>query len=279
MLDMARARIRSHRPDLVLFVFNTSDISRPRNWPIFEDVGGGYFRFYMSRSADSRALGVNTARVNPQVVSARFTPDWCRAMLAAKTANDETRILGDSAVKEAVEQFRTIRHFRNAPYQHNVDLTTLTTSYVWTRLRHGNPYHDLEVFAADKNPVAAISIEDFRHDHGFVAGLDFLRESGVPFAFAHLPSYTEMNSGQEFKFGIHGVPGDREEKLVKSLREATGAPIGSLLSYMSPPVANAAGLVSGAFPPNMDWHPNAAGTKRFGSALADFIADRLQASR
>jgi hypothetical protein len=273
MLDMARVKARDYQPDMMLFVFNTSDISRPRNWPIFKDAGGGYFRFYMSRSPDPRNLSLETARLSAQVVSTKFSPHWCRTMMAAKSSSNDRRLVEDPTVKATLEHFRSIRHLIKVP-QHDVDLTGVRTSYVWLRLRHGNPYHDTEAFAAGENPIGPITVNDFRNDAGFVSGLAFLRSSGIPYAFVHLPSYAEMKSGEEFKFGIHGVPAEREEKLVASLRDVTGRPVASLLAYMNPPVAHAETLVNGAVPPHMDWHPSASGTRSIGVALAALIADR-----
>jgi len=275
MLDMARAKVRAYQPDLILFVFNTSDISRPRSWPIFKEMGDGYYHFYMSRSPDPRDIRVQTARLSSQVVSALFTPIWCKTMMAAKVAHDKIRLVDDPTVKATVEHFKVLSHLVTAPH-HNIDLKEMTTSYVWLQLRYGNPYHDTEAFAAGENPIGPITVNDFRRDPGFLSGLAFLTSSGIPSSFVHLPSYAEMKSGEEFKFGIHGVPAEREEKLVASLREATGHPIASLLSYMRPPIADAETLVNGALPPHMDWHPSASGTQRIGSALASLITDQLR---
>lgn len=273
MFDMAALKARELKPAFMLFLFNTSDLSRPRHWRSVVPTQGGFYRFYQTTEADLSDFRPQSTVLNGNIViSDRLTPAWCESMEAAAAAKSRSTE-EDPLIRSAVVEYNKNRQAQ-AVSRFAIDFTTLRVSFVWNALWHGAPFHDMDVFDGS-SPLGPIRIENFGDDKEFVRAVDDVRASNIPFYLIHIPAYPEMRDGIEFAHGAFGVTAERESRLVKSLEEITQKKILSLLPTMGAPLRNAADYVYSAGPESPDWHPNANGTRLLAESLYRLISAQL----
>jgi hypothetical protein len=273
MFDMAVEQLQHTRPTVALFVFNTSDVHRPRHWRSVVPSRPGFWRFYQAITPEVRHRSSETSTLNTAIViTDRLTPEWCDGMTQAKAA-DAPRLREDALVRDGVAEFNENRSVQTTE-RFAVDFSTLKASFLWNRIARGNEFHDMEIFSS-KSPLAPIQISDFHDDPRFVAAAQRLEAMDVPYFLVHLPAYPEMRSGEEYAHGSFGVPAAREKSLIRSLEGVTRRPILSLLPYVRAPRDDAGDFVHSAAPGAPDWHPNAKGTKLIADALRMLVSERI----
>jgi hypothetical protein len=139
-----------------------------------------------------------------------------------------------------------------------VNLKTLDSSFLYRRLRFGDPYHRLR--KPTRNPLHPY--RDFAEDRGFRADLAVLKKAKVPLLMIHLPTYEEIKAGGY-------VGSDRQKELMGSLERAVGIPVFSLTK----PMSQLGEELESYFLLPEDQHPSARGAEAYATAIAEFIND------
>jgi hypothetical protein len=195
---------------------------------------------------------------------------WCERMTKAQTANDQATLAADPVVRAAVERFPIHERTRHTP-ELAIDFTTIAASFVFNRIARGSAFWNMDVFKKNE-AMRPLELMSYGEDEGFRQAVWRLHQSGVPYSIVHIPSFPEVETGEEWAaLGTVGVPAARERSLVDSLKADTGHEILSLLPGIGAPVGNAASLAEKAHLPNRNWHPNKAGVAAFTKAMTDLI--------
>ncbi len=76
MADIARARIDTDKPDMILFTFNSTAPAYQRQWRIIKETRPGFYGMY--QSLDPTEDAARDRRVLSLIpISSRVTPEWC----------------------------------------------------------------------------------------------------------------------------------------------------------------------------------------------------------
>lgn len=266
MFDLAKQIVPEYKPDLIIFAPNTTDISRPRWWPIFRpDTELGNYRYYQSRTFAPRSLTREFAVLQPIVVTKALTSELCREI------NDKISQQGAFRAGEhpATKRFMIAQKKLTARQKMltlDIDFWILGRSFVWNALRHGSPFFDIHAFA-DNNPVRPIPITDLRDDKEFVDVFGTVKGFGIPMLFVHIPTYQDLISDHEYAFGYNGVAAAHNKSLHSSLELMTGRPMVSLKSYL-PAGTKVLSMVRSS----QNSHPSEEGTIAYGKALGKIIS-------
>jgi hypothetical protein len=276
MVEMAAVVARRHRPDFIVIAFNSATLAMNRHWRLLKPAGDGFYDFYMIPHPDMQDPSPFTAQLHEYVISDRLTDQWCARMTAYAKAGNETALRNDPLVGALVARHQVNHRRRHSPTL-TVGFWSLEASFAYLRVAHGNPFWNLSIFAVPENPnpVRPLAIDDYGEDGRFLDSVRALKESGVPFYVVHIPSFPEIESGDEWAAaGSVGVAADQERALAASLPARIGQPVLSLLPSIGAPRADADRLAVKARDPAKDWHPNPRGVALFVSAVADILLEQ-----
>lgn len=264
--DIAAARVDDMRPDLILFAFNSTAFGYQRNWRVVVPAAHGFWRMYFTIDPDETPRP-GRSRVHPNVISEGVSEGWCRRLTALRRRERGDPVLAaDPLVKSMVEEYGRLLTELGTK-QIGVDFMSVSRSFIWNALWHGDPFHRTPTFVEDKMALPQ-HLDSFADDTDYMAAVAKLRVSGVPFLLVHLPSLADLRQGQGMVFGISGTPEARERALARSLEETTGQKIIHLIDYYSPEaLARPLRLVAGEH----DSHPGALGNAEMAAALEHLL--------
>lgn len=272
MFDIAAEKIAELRPDIILFTFNTSAFGYDRHWRTVRPLTAYAEILYLLKDPDP-STPRRRALPQPAIVSKEVTPEWCAAMIAAKERGEERRLREDPVVRhlvEAYEQYRT----KHAPAPVALDFLRLDTSFVLNMVRHKDPFFGMKV-QQEIAIFTPITMTDFREDPMFVAALDKVKTSKLPFFLIHVPALPEMQTGAPYAHGRFGVREEIERPLSANLEVVTGQTVHHLWDrYSAADRAAPSELVYG----ENNWHPNERGSRAAGLAMAQIISEYLAAT-
>lgn len=266
MVDMARARLPVDKPDLIVFAVNTLSLAYQRNWRFIKESGPGTWRMYQALDPTDEITPQRTI-VNALVVSNKVTKEWCDRLEAIKAGDgDKSALRTDPLVVDFVREYNAIRRQQNTP-EIALDFLSPRVSFVWNKLRHGNAHYGLQVFRP-QTIYAPIAIDSYAEDPQFVAAIDAIKQSGVPFRLIHLPALADLRRPGSIVYGVSGVPATQERSLIRSLEQLTGQSYMPLSRYYAPEeLSDPLALVEG----EADSHPNERGTHVMAQALLRYF--------
>jgi hypothetical protein len=268
MLDIARERIGVDKPDLLLFTFNSTAVGYQRHWRIVKEVRPGFFRMYQSLDPTEEPEK-NRRIVVPMAISSRVTPQWCEGMQGAVAAGNLERLRTDALVRDLIGEYNAMVRERDVP-AYAIDLTTLSASFIYNRIVHGNVFHGMKAFE-DKPIYGPLELGSFAEDPRFVEEMAYVRASGIPFKLIHVPMLNEMESGKPYEFWD-----PRGATLLESFETAAGQRSVDLRDYYAPELkANPRAYIAS----EQDWHPNEPGIREMAEALARLLMDKVSSSK
>jgi hypothetical protein len=255
MFDLAAATTPKLKPDLVLFAFNSSALTRDRSWRVL--IGHG---------DDVRLVATTQASATPAPdVSTDFaflvpaaTQEWCAAMLRrSPQAQRDDPVL--------INLLRKRRYIEGQDRPTAVaDLYDLKTSYVYDRLTHHDPFYaQWRKLRPGTNPT--VGFADFRADPRLIRDVGTLKQTGIPYMIINLPLGISLRDHQEF--WLEG----NAESLLKSLESVTGKRVQRLGPYLNIAPQDAMKLCLAAD----DCHPSEFGMQEYAGAVVQVIRPRL----
>jgi hypothetical protein len=273
MFDIAAEKIEELRPDLVLFTFNTSAFGYGRHWrevrPVSDDAGA------LVLLKDPEPLAPRTRSLpQPAIVSALASPQWCEEMTRAREVGDTARLRDDATVRALIDAYEVYRSSLARPPV-VIDFLRTDVSFAWNTLVYQQPFHGMTL----REEVAIftpLEILDYAQDETFMAALERVKASDVPFTLLLIPALPEMEDGADYAFGRFGVREDVERALSASLESLTGQAVDHLWKrYTAAEQREPRALVLG----EKDWHPNAAGGQALANALKQVVLEHLPPAR
>lgn len=275
MMDLAATVAETEKPDFLIIAFNTAAISMARHWRAVIPFEHGFHNFYFLFSADANNTTDDNALLHRFVVYDKVTAEWCSEMMKAMKDQDTDRLKNDPVVLAAIKRHKNILAARAAP-QITVDLLSFDTSFLFNRVVHKNALWEIDVFKHRRNSKRPIRIHDYGLDEQFRESATRIRAAGVPMLIAHIPSFPELKSGQEWSAtGFAGIPQSQEMTLAESIEGASGYKVHSLLPLVDAPRKDAANFAKRATGDNFDWHPNKEGAILFADALARLAMEQF----
>ncbi|THB67964.1 MAG: hypothetical protein D6E12_07475 [Desulfovibrio sp.] len=249
MIDLASATVEEERPDLVILAFITRDLTRARIWRASRQTGLGDTEAVTSIDPElsyaPRTFGRNS------FIDQRADHAWCERAMAQ--GRDEPMLKEMLDTYAAVARSEADRFGGNWPW-------SLSTSYLYLQLRHGDPFRELRF----SSRTMGIDLLDYGGDPGFMAGIEVLQRSGADVLLVWLPMHPEAAGGAH-------VLTEQEQALADSLLELSGFPLFDLTP--------AEPLGADADPYYLrpaDEHPTLAGYEWFAAELVDEVRERLQ---
>jgi hypothetical protein len=210
MFDLAEAKVKEMRPDLVIVAFITDDLRRCRFW-MTVDSGHGTKRVSKRTTplqAADAAPYMDSFLVNPSI-----TRSWCESATTVVKPNDP--------LLEAMnDQYRRILmedRYRDV-------FLCCSTSFLFNRIVHGDAFRG--VLGRLREP--SLEADAYRNDNQFRNRVASLNVSRVPYLLIHLPTYRDL---RDQKFWINST----EKEILQSLAELTGKNIVNLLNHASDP--------------------------------------------
>jgi lysophospholipase L1-like esterase len=246
MFDLASVKVEQFKPDLVVVAFITDDLSRARIWNTVKYINGEKRAFTLmepSEKVDPRT-SPELAMLNPLV-----TKEWCESMLASPKEDDPL-------LEKLNDQFRRLKKEKDP-----VDFTSLSTSFLFNKIVHGNPFHNLTKLSR----IPLHTLHSFDMDSRFVENVASLNRSNIPYYLVHLPRYEELKAKRY-------ILNDKQEALLQSLQELTGQEVISLMEYYdTSSTDNLENLF--AFP--YDAHPSLRGLEFYAEATSEALINRI----
>lgn len=246
MFDLASVKVEQFKPDLVVVAFITDDLFRARIWNTVKYINGEKRVFTLigpSEKVDPKT-SPEVAMLNPLV-----TKEWCESMLASPKEDDPL-------LEKLSDQFRRLKKEKGP-----VDFTSFSTSFLFNKIVHGNPFHNLTKLSR----IPLHTLHSFDMDSRFVENVASLNQSNIPYYLVHLPRYEELEAKRY-------ILNDKQEALLQSLQELTGQEIISLMEhYDMNSIDNLENLF--AFP--YDSHPSLQGLEFYAEATSEALTNRI----
>ncbi len=247
MVDLARAKVKQWKPDLIVFSFITDDLTRDR-----------FFRTPIVHNGRERVITTRDPRPTPPISSGSDTAivhsdaskEWCEEMQARGGPVD------DPVLREMEEVVIDAQ----ARSSGKPDFWAIDRSFVWDRLVHNNPFYTTyKTVAPTQNP--RIDYNSYSVDPRFVEGVNTLKQSGVPIALTHLSIYHELAVGQVM------IGNDQQHRLLNSLADLFGEPVLFSADYGDISQEQIADIKRST----EDTHPSDFGMKYYADAIANLL--------
>ena len=234
--DIARTKMPELKPDLLLFVFNTTALSHQRHWRVVhrDPYFPGMWRMALALDPSTKLNDPRRVILQEQVISDEVTQEWCDRLKRSMDSGDRAVLQGDPLVRKLVATYQRLKSDLNSVL-YGVNFFAPNVSFVYNKIWYKNPYYSMKVFE-EKTIYAPLAIDDLAEDEQFVEAVTFVKQSGIPFLMIHIPTLSEMEAGPEgnFNFGGVGVPAERERSLAASMERLVGKPIIHLYSFYDP---------------------------------------------
>lgn len=239
MFDLAADMMGKHQPDLAIIAFVGSDLTRNRWWTKTREING-YKRPLLSPSKDNFDLSIAT---DEYLVSPLVNLDWCRESINKKGNN--------TVLTEVIDQFRDVKNSfmgkKEFPSVFSID-----QSFLFNRLYHGVPF-------LWKSVIPRIDYDDFRQDKSFLAKIEKIKRTGIPYILIYIPHHQEI---EESGYLLNA----QQTSLLNSLSAATGKKLNYLYEYIDKEkVPSKIDLMP------HDPHPNFDGLKLYSDAIHELL--------
>jgi hypothetical protein len=264
--DIAQAGIDKLKPDLMLFVFNTTQFGYQRHWRVVhpDPRYPGIWRMAFSLDPSDKLADPRRVILQQQVISNEVTSEWCDRLSKAVIAKDESTLRNDPVVKKLIAAREQIRHDVTGRLL-AVDFYATNVSFAYNRIKHKNPYYRMKVF--EENTVyAPLSTGDYGTDKVFVGAVGAVRKSGIPYFLIHIPAHKELGERLDgnYDFGGFGAPADREKQQAASIESVTSKKIFHLYDLYDPASKREPKSLVVS---DVDSHPSPAGVEAMAIAL------------
>lgn len=247
MVRLASRKVRTHMPDLVIIAFIADDVSRARFWRSTIRINGRdrlWTTAYPISSPDI-SIAEDVALIEPSIGL-----DWCRKIVSQGRSDDTLLDSLDQAYHvQAADNFRD-------------GLGTLSTSFLYNRIAHKDPYHAIR----KSSHFPQVTIHDFLDDSAFVQDMHALDTAGVPVVWIMLPTLQDLKAGKY-------VCTDQQKELLESLRRFIKAPqkFVDVMSLVQKETKAAEALYLAP----VDTHPSEEGSRIFAKTIASAIQPYL----
>lgn len=248
MFDMAAAKIAQWKPDISIVAFISDDLTRARFWRTV--VGSG----------DAQRVLTTTDPVpNPRLDRATdtyllmhsATYEWCRKMQQAKESDD--------VLRELILKHRRLIA-RSGEFPMVASVWRLDRSFLFDRLRHGNPYWTLDrEVPPSANP--RINLRSYADDARFTVDLAKVKATGSRLVLFHLAFYPEIKANREY------ILDTQQQSLLDSLEKATGKSVRRTTDFVEMPVSQPERMNVSAD----NYHPSLWGMQFYASAIANML--------
>jgi len=274
MLEMADLAVsvipKEFQPDLVLFTLNTSDVARPRWWPIYRDVGEGMYRWYQSREAEPKSFTRELVITQSAVLSAEIDQEWCDYINNLFQTKGIEEVQEDPLAQKIVRHISAAKAIQRRPH-FDVNPFTEPVCFICDKIKHGSAYYSISVFNQN-NPISQVKPDKFKNDQQFIQNFAKFKELGIPYFIMHFPSYAEFKYNTRAAYGHYGMGAQENEDIFNILQELTGAEVVWLKDYISLGELQPHEFVSH----EKDWHPQLMGSELLAKAMHDVIAEYLE---
>lgn len=201
MFDVASLLATEMKPDLVVVAFIADDLNRSRFWQEVRQIDGE------SRLVTSLVPGGQGWVALGEMFEPRIDEEWCRRVVE-KGGTD------DPLLKDLNERFQ--RRKRDNPSR--IDYAALTSSFLYNRLVHGDPFFDV----VGKAATPRFSWRDFRRDDAMIRAIEELKSLPVTMVLVQLPEF------EDFEAAAYQMTG-QQRALRTSLETLTGLPVNNLI--------------------------------------------------
>jgi len=275
MLDMAAKVATSAKPDFIIIIFNSATIGMPRLWRVVQRDQDGFSNFVWVNEPEKVDLTPQNSRVHRYVLYNKVTPEWCTMMKKAQKEGRLDILANDPVIKAIIKRYNEYETKGKLP-EIKIDLTTLSSSFLYNRLIHRNAFWNMGIYKSQNNPLTGLQIDDYGLSQKFLESVKLLNGTGIPYYLVHIPEYPELRTGNEWEsVGSGSMPIKRGLALVSSLEKRLDHKILSFLPAIKKSAIDIETLPRKAGPPNMDWHPSTSGVSVYANILGDMIASRL----
>ena len=270
-MDMVRAKLDELKPNLVLVAANVTQLIYQRHWRVVTQGANGFRRFYFMLDPVEKIVDPDRAVLQPTVINDHITREWCDRNNNALLLRDYAALGRDRLMPQLVSEREQLYKEQRLP-RPTVDFWRRDRSFMYSRIVHGNAFHDLDLFAGQ--PVYThTSLVRFSDDQGTAEAAARAKARSVPIIPIHIPTLPEMRaseSGSEFGYVAHGVPQDQGASLVADFAQLVGEPWVHIYKYYSPALkADPLKLVQS----EADNHPNARGVHAMADALVAMLLE------
>ncbi|MBO6784885.1 MAG: SGNH/GDSL hydrolase family protein [Alphaproteobacteria bacterium] len=243
MFDLAARELPVWNPDIAVFAFITNDLARVRTWRAIIERNGTHDRILTTFRADPNPASLE-GTYDTFLVHADATHEWCLEARKAGVRDEVVR-----AVEAKYQRARRVGGERPA------DLFATNLSYLWNRVRHGDPFHGVP----DRFDFPTLEIAGYNEDERFVQALNKIRSHSSEKLLFHMAIYPEVKEQTEYILNFN------EESLLRSLLELTRFPVIETLENTETPVENPERMNSA--PDN--YHPSIWGMELYADALIE----------
>jgi len=246
MFDLARTKVEEFKPDVVIFAFITSDLIRARFWRTVDFIDGEKRDLVMAEPSEEADLkkSVDATLVNPMI-----TREWCEHMLVAKDKNDPL-------LKALNEEFVQ----RKREYSNPVEFNSLSTSFLFNRIVHNDPFHGFMKPAL----IPMFSENNYAADSRFIEDVNHINQSNIPYYIIHLPTYEDLRAG---KYELT----EQQQSLLESLQEVTGKQTINFIEHASSHDSNNPEDLERLFMSPYDLHPSLQGIGFYAEVVSEIL--------
>jgi hypothetical protein len=270
-MDMVRAKLDELKPNLVLVAANVTQLIYQRHWRVVTQSANGFRRFYFMLDPVEKIVDPDRAVLQPTVINDHITREWCDRNNGALFLRDYAALGRDQLMPQLVSERERLYKEQRLP-RPTVDFWRLDRSFMYSRVVHGNAFHDLDLFAGQ--PVYTHSnLTRFSDDPDTVSAAAKAKARSVPIIPIHIPTLPEMrasDAGSLFGYVAHGVPVEQGESLAADFARLVGEPWVHIYKYYAPALkADPLKLVHS----DEDSHPNPLGVHAMADALVAMLLE------
>ncbi|MEC7557616.1 MAG: SGNH/GDSL hydrolase family protein [Planctomycetota bacterium] len=245
MIDVAAHTAGVRQFDVVVVAFITDDLNRARFWQETRTVGRELRLATRLSRDDAGWLALS------EFYDKRIDAQWCRKMIETGGANDEV-------MADLLSRFK----LRKRDNPNRIDYASLSSSFLYNRLIHGDPFFGIEGIAA----TPRFSWWDFRRDSGVVQAMEELRKLEANVVLVHLPQYEELVAGEY-------LMSEQQRSLLQSLEQLAGVPAVNLFERGNLPTRP-----KSLFLLPVDNHPSREGLRWYAGAVGGVIEQMATAA-
>ena len=259
MFDLAAGTVSEIKPNLAIFAFNSSALTRDRSW-----------RTVLGSDDDARVV---TTQENTPIPSLKKSTDvtllmpnataaWCKRMVSLSF--DEQN--HDATLQKILAKRARILA-ENDAQRPVANILDYRSSYVLDQLIRRNAFaSQWEQLRPGTNPI--LHLTDFMADDRFRSDIATLKNSGVPIIVVHLPLGVSLSQNNEFYFDT-----PQSQPLLASLNKVLAEPICPLRDRLNVAPMEAMKLCR----KKDDCHPSALGMKAYADAISQIVIGHLTA--
>ena len=244
MFDLAASKITEWKPDIVVFAFITSDLTRGRFWR-GKAILDGRERIMTSVTQDSN-FSWDTAG-DSYLMNSSASDEWCQQSLSAQRADDPIVV----SLEQTLLIGRQRSSYLSNPY-------STSQSFVIDLILRGEPFFST-VATAPPSIWPKHDLWSFDEDVDMLRNVQQIKSASTNLMLFHLARYPELKKFDEF-----ASADERGMSLIDSLVALTGEPVYETLKY-SKSIGDVDDMVIN---PRSDIHPSVEGSRFYADAVA-----------